>query len=223
MFCDNFKKYPTPPFNIFKMRHLTTLLLCLFFLRSYAQHDTIYLKVHILYGSKPLKKYKDTEAKWFGGILGGHIGIEGDSDKIVNFIPRGKFHRFAQNRNKHSAYTVHSVRAFYKYFRNSPDSVKKAIVYIPVTVQQQQQFDSIAAVYLRQAPYDYAFLGMRCSAAAHDILGQLAIMPDYGYPKTWRKVFYPRKFRKRLYRKAKAHHWKIERENGSVTRKWDHD
>jgi hypothetical protein len=201
---------------------ITTFIFCVAFFLSYSQ-DTPFLKVHFLYGSKPLKKYKDTERKWFGGVLGGHVGIEGDSGKILNFLRKGKVHWFAKKDNKHSVYREHAVSSFYAIFRYNPDSVKKAIVYIPVTLQQKQRFDSIAIAYLKQTPYDYAFFGMRCGAAAYDILGQLAILPKYSHCKTYKKIFYPKKLRKRLLKKAKENHWKVERQEGSMKRKWERD
>ncbi len=94
------------------MKPIFTALFCLITLLSCAQ-DTTYLKVHFLYGSAPLKQYKSTEPKWFGGVLGGHVGIEGDSDRIVNFLPKGKFHVVAKKDNRHSTYAVHSVDDFY--------------------------------------------------------------------------------------------------------------
>lgn len=185
--------------------------------------DTTFLKVHFLYGSKPLKKFKDTEKKWFGGILGGHVGIEGSGDSIVNFVPRGKFHWFAKTNEKHSAYTIHSTEQFYAIFGGNPDSVKSAIVYIPVTQKQREKFDSIATTYLAETPYDYAFWGMRCGAATYDILGQLDILPNYNYRKTFKKIFYPKKLRKRLFKKARTKNWKIVRQDGSNKRKWEKD
>jgi len=204
------------------VRQIIILLFCLHSFLAYAQ-DTIFLKVHFLYGSKPLKKYKDTERKWFGGVLGGHVGIEGDSGKIVSFMRRGKFHLFSEKNHKHSAYMVHSVDKFNAIFGTNPDSVKKAIVYIPVTRQQKQKFDSISTAYLRETPYDYAFMGMRCGAAAYDILGQLGVLPDYGDEKIFRKIFYPKKLRKRLLKKAGENGWTIMRQDGSGRRKWEKD
>lgn len=189
---------------------------------GYSQNTTC-LKVHFLYGSKPLKKYKDTERKWFGGVLGGHVGIEGDSDKIVNFTPVGKFHLFAHKHNRHSAYAIHSFENFYAILGGDPDSMKKAIVYVPVTAEQKAKFDSIATEYLAHTPYDYAFWGMRCGAAAYDILGQLNILPNYSYRKTYRKIFYPKKLRKRLFKKATQNGWLIVKQGGSLKRKWEQD
>jgi hypothetical protein len=204
------------------VRLVTIILICFAYSRAYSQ-DTVFLKVHFLYGSKPLQQYKDTERKWFGGKLGGHVGIEGDSDRIVNFLKKGKFHWFAKKTNKHSRYAIHTVKQFYSLFQYNPDSVKKAIIYIPVTPGQKQQFDSVTAAYLKETPYDYAFIGMRCSAAAYDILGQLNIFPHYSYRKTYRKIFYPKKLRKRLLKKAASNCWLVVRQNGSTKRKWEQD
>ena len=218
------KQYSTRTFRpiICKVRLIITTLFCIISFLSYAQ-DTIYIKVHFLYGSKPLKKYKDTEQKWFGGILGGHVGIEGDSGQIVNFVPSGKFHWFAKKNNKHSRYAIHSSDNFYAIMGGNPDSVKKAIVYIPVTRRQKQEFDSITTLYLKQTPYDYALFGMRCGAAAYDILGQLGILTNYPYRKTYRKIFYPKKLRKRLFKKAMENNWTIVKQDGSCKRKWEQD
>ena len=155
--------------------------------------------------------------------MGGHVGIEGDSDRIVNFLPNGKFHWFAKKDNRHSTYAVHSVDNFYAILGSNGDSVKKGIVYIPVTRQQKQKFDSIATVYLKQTPYDYALFGMRCGAATYDILGQLDILSNYSYGKTYKKIFYPRKLRNRLFKKATENGWTIFIQHGSTKRKWEHD
>jgi hypothetical protein len=185
--------------------------------------DTSFLKVHFLYGSKPLKKYKDTEQKWFGGVLGGHAGIESENDKIVNFLPSGKFHWFAKKNNKHSMYAEHTVNNFCGILGSDYNSVKSAIVYLPVTKQQKEKFDSIASVYLKQPPYDYALFGMRCGAASYEILGQLGIVPNYSYRRTYRKIFYPKKLRKCLFKKAEENGWTILRQEGSYKRKWEKD
>jgi len=185
--------------------------------------DSIFLKVHFLYGSKPLKKYKTTEQKWFGGKLGGHVGVEGDAGIIVDFVPSGKFHFIAKKNKKHGAYTTHTLAGFYSIFGGDPGSVKKAIVYIPVTKEQKQMFDSVTKAYLQNSPYDYAFIGMRCGAAAYDLLSQSGVLPLYSISKTYKKIFYPKKLRKRLFKKARKNGWVIIYEEGSVKRKWERD
>jgi hypothetical protein len=204
------------------VKQLFFILLCFLPVIGFSQ-DTTCLKVHFLYGSRPLKKYKDAEPKWFGGILGGHVGIEGDSDKIVNFVPSGKFHWFGKKNDRHSAFAVHSPDGFYSILGGKPENVKSTIIYIPVTPKQKHTFDSITAAYLQHTPYDYALFGMRCGAAAYDILGQLHILTNYKYQKTSWKIFYPKKLRKRLLRKAKQNNWKVITKSGSATRKWEKD
>lgn len=201
------------------------LILLLFYFISFLiySQDTTYLKVHFLYGSKPMKKYIDTESDWFGGILGGHVGLGTSDEKIVSFFPFGKFHWIAKNDDKHSTFTFHSEYNFYAVLGGNPDSVKKAIVYIPITSQQKEKFDSITTAYLKQTPYDYALIGMRCGAATYDILAQLDIFPKYSYSKTYKKIFYPRKLRKRLFKKALENGWKINRIEGSKRRRWERD
>lgn len=200
-------------------------IVCIFCLISALANagDTTFLKVHFLYGSRPLKAYKDSGQKWFGGILGGHVGIEGDSDRIINFLPSGSFHVFKKENNRHSTFAAHNENSFYGILGGDPGSVKKAIIYIPVTAQQKQQFDSIAAAYLAQTPYDYALFGMRCGAASYEILGQLAIVKSYSRKKTAKKIFYPKKLRKRLLKKAAANGWMIVRQEGSHKRQWEKD
>ena len=88
------------------------VVMLLFFHLSQAKDSTVYLKVHFLYGSKPKKQFKNYEGKWFGGKLGGHVGVEGDSGKILNFCPDGSFHIFAHPRSRHSHFLVHDPQDF---------------------------------------------------------------------------------------------------------------
>lgn len=181
------------------------------------------IKVHFLYGSVPKKEFKQTESKWFGGKLGGHAGIESDSGKILNFLPKGKFHWFAKNRNKHSTYAIHSYNSFYSILGGDGSSAKKTIITIPVTKKQKELFNNISNKYLSNTPYDYAFAGMRCGAAAHDILGQLGIVKAYSYRQTSLRVFYPKKLRKKLLKKAKEKNWPVYQEKGNNRRNWERD
>lgn len=185
--------------------------------------DTAYIKVLFLYGSKPAKGFKQEEPKWFGGMLGGHAGIEGAQDSVLSFVPNGKFHWVAKKGNLHSSYIVSSESGFWQILGCHEDSVKKAIVVIPVTTAQKQKFDSVQQAYLQNTPYDYAFIGMRCGAAAYDILAQLNILKPYSYTRTYSKIFYPEKLRSRLFSIAQQNGWAIIRQQGSSRRKWEKD
>ncbi len=204
------------------MKKVLFIICCLFGTATFAQ-DSCFIKVHFLYGSKPLRKYKDTEKKWFGGMLGGHVGIEGDTNKILNFSHVGKFRVFNEKNNRHSRFRIHNPTDFYHIFGGTTDSTKQTIVYIPVTKKQKQLFDSISNAYLKQTPYDYALFGMRCGAASYEILSQLAILPAYSATKTYTKIFYPKKLRTRLLKKANEQGWAVERHQGSLKRKWEED
>lgn len=183
--------------------------------------DSVLIRVHFLYGSRPKRKFRATEPAWFGGILGGHVGIETDSNVILNFNPHGKFHWFAKNNDRHSRFAIHSIENFWLIMGS--DSVKKASIVIPISSRQKQRLDSLSTAYCARTPYDYAFIGMRCAAAAYDVLSRIGVVKKYSYHKTYRAIFYPRKLRKRLLKKARRHHWQVIREKGSKKRKWERD
>lgn len=185
--------------------------------------DTVYIKVHFLYGSKPRKEYKDTEQKWFGGKLGGHVGIEIDSNRIIDFVPAGKFHWFGHKKEKNGAFSTHTAKAFWEIFGTDSGEVKKTTIVIPITTKQKSKLDSIYDAYTSDSPYDYAFIGMRCAAAAYDILSQIDIVPEHSRPGTFLRNFYPKKLRKRLVRKAIQNNWTIYRSEGTSRRKWEKD
>lgn len=184
--------------------------------------DSSKIRVHFLYGSKPKKEYKDIESKWFGGKLGGHVGIELNENEILNFIPSGSFH-IIQKKERHSQFTTHTFNSFYGLFGSDPAKVKKCIISIPISAKQKVTFDSISRVYINHTPYDYAFIGKRCASAAYDILGQLNQVKPLGHTKTALKIFYPRRLRKRLLTKAKKYNWYVEQDAGTQKRKWEQD
>lgn len=192
------------------------------FIPAYA-NDSAYLKIHFLYGSKPAKDFKKLEKKWFGGIHGGHVGIESDSNFILNFLKDKKFHVFGRKNIRHSKFEVNTYKEFYELFAIPSDSVKFAIVYVPISKLQKQKFDSISQCYTSTVPYDYAFIGMRCAAAAYDVLSQMELFPKHSRNRMVSKIFYPKKLRKRILKKAEENNWKIIRQEGSERRKWERD
>jgi hypothetical protein len=204
------------------MHYLLAFLLWLPAHAVFAQYSTV-IEVHCFYGSRPLKAYKDVESKWFGGVWGGHVSIGWDSSRVLSFLHHGRFHWFARKNDRHSRFLDRQFRRYRKLPDTTGNPVKQAIIYIPISPRQKEQLDSIAEAYLRETPYDYAFFGMRCAAATYEILGQLGVVEPWGHRKTWVKMFYPRPFRKHLFRQAEKHGWRIERQEGSPRRKWDWD
>ncbi|HMK04839.1 MAG TPA: hypothetical protein VK489_11630 [Ferruginibacter sp.] len=186
-------------------------------------NDSCFIKVQFIYGSKPLKKHRDTEKRWFGGLPGGHVGIEADSNKVLDFHPYKNFHLIETNKKKHSRFLLRPAEEFWSGFGCPGETVKKATVIIPVTKAQKQRYDSIANSYLSNTPYDYAFIGMRCAAAAYDILSQLDIVEDMPKSTMYMKIFYPKKLRLRLYARAEEMGWEVVKQEGSPKRKWEQD
>ena len=204
------------------MRRLFTLLLFIFCFSIVRAQDSSFLQIQFLYGSKPLKKYKSTEKKWFGGILGGHVGIEDDSEKFYSFEIHGK-NKIFNGKAANSIYKIEPANEFWSVMRTDEDSIKKTTIIIPISPQQKQKFDSITSQYCKNVPYCYAVFGMRCGASTYDILAQIGILPRYSHFKTSMKIFYPRKLRKRLIAKAEKNHWTIIRKEGTPKRKWEKD
>jgi hypothetical protein len=204
-----------------KMRLLIALGFIFYFSISYSQDSSI-IKVQFLYGSKPLKKYKSTEKKWFGGILGGHVGIEGDSSKFYSFEINGK-NKIFNGKPDNSVYKIATEEEFWNVMKTKEDSLKKMTIVVPLSLQQKQKLDSITSAYVKQVPYCYAVFGMRCGSSTYDILAQIGIFPKYSRFKTSMKIFYPRRLRKRLIAKAEKNNWVIIRKQGTPKRKWEKD
>ena len=209
--------------NLKRPKILMGLILFFSFADKAFANDTIFIKVHFLYGSKPKREFNDMESKWFGGKLGGHVGIEIDSNKIIDFVPHGDFHYFAHKDNYSSKFATHDQQSFWEIFGGSSESVKKLTILIPISANQKLKLDSIYNAYTQQTPYDYAFVGMRCGAAAYDLLSQIGIFKKLSYRKAYLKIFYPKKLRKRLLKKATQNKWTINKQEGTNRRKWEKD
>jgi len=200
------------------MKQIIFFTLCIH-LCSFSQNDSVHLiKVHFLYGSKPLKKYKQDEYKYFGGLHGGHVTIEVDNISY-GFVPAGKFHVFAHKRSNHSVFTNNNTGGDERY----PEGEKYTTFIIPINKEQYDKINQIHSNYCTSTPYDYAFFGMRCAAATQDILGQIGIVKKRN--KFWNitTTFYPKKLRKRMFKLAKENNYQITFQEGRNTRKWEKD
>jgi hypothetical protein len=183
-----------------------------------AQSDSLYLKVHFLYGSKPKKGHKKTESHYFGGLHGGHTTIELDHNDF-GFGPTGKVHIVAHKKNLHGSFGISNTNGEMPY---GPEE-KFTTFYIPINSEQYAMTKKIMEGYLTNTPYDYAFFGMRCAAAANDLLGQIGVLKKRNRLGYMTKSFYPKKLRKRLFKLATKNNWKIDMQDGKSTRKWEKD
>lgn len=182
-----------------------------------------YINVHFIHGSKPRKAFKHEEQKWRGGIWGGHVGIEIDTDRVIDFKPQGNFHWVAHPNKHNSIFTIYTQDGFWAYFGIQREDLERTTIQIPVSQQQKAMLDSITISYIAQCPYDYAFIGMRCASASYDILMQAGITKKYARIWYCSKYFYPKKLRKYLLQKARVNHWVVISHTGNERRKWDKD
>lgn len=200
------------------MRVGFALLFCLYSLPTWGQDS---LKVHFLHGSKPAKAFKKVEGKWFGGRKGGHVGVEVCSLGIVSFVPSGKFHYVGKHRKRHSTFTQDTHERFLEMFGGEAGKMRYTIITIPITTAQARTLCEVQTQYLQNVPYDYAFLGMRCGAASYDMLSKIRVVKPKARFCTIFKIFYPKILRKKLLRKAKRNHWRVDRQAGTHQRKWE--
>lgn len=175
--------------------------------------------IHFYYGSKPARGYKDTETKYFGGIHGGHVFLQIDST-LFSFVPAGSpIHIFAHKRKRQSAYTTETAEQFY----NDTAGGKFTSITFPVSDSQYAVIQNIKKQYLDSTPYDYAFFGMRCAAAAYDVLGQAGVVKKRSNFTNVCRNFYPKRMRKRFIKRAKKENLKMIQQNGRPGRKWEKD
>jgi hypothetical protein len=212
----------------YKFKLLKSLLTALSFafltFCTYASSsDSIIIKIHFLYGSRPLKKYKSVEPKWFGGVLGGHVGIEIGKDSVLSFLPKCKSNIFPRKSAKCGYFTIQNVRDFYEVLGGRYDSVKRTSIGIPITLRQKTCLDSIAAFFTKKTPFDYAFFGMRCAAATYYVLGKAGILVLSSDRLPWFKIFFPKILRHKLLLLSEKHHWEVIRKEGTKRRKWEID
>lgn len=204
------------------MKKILTILILLYSFTCFSQSSD-FIKVHFLYGSKPKQRYKKEEPKWFGGKLGGHVGIEIGEDSVLNFLPYSEFHILSQPKNIKGQFYFNKVEEIWGILGGDPDHVKTASVTIPISPLQRKKIDSLTQSYINNSPYDYAFIGMRCGSSTYDILAKLGFLKPYSYRRTYWKIFYPRRLRKRIFKLADKNNWEITSTTGSNKRNWEKD
>jgi hypothetical protein len=174
------------------------------------------ITVHFLYGSTPAKGYKNSEKKRLGGKKGGHVSIE-SGDSIVGFHPGGKCHVFSKNKKANG------------YFSNEQNSnwvkdtvkLKYTSIIIPLSNENYDTLKATLNNYLKKSPYDYAVFGMRCAAAAYDILEETGLVKKRSRLGKWVTIFYPQLLRRRLLKIAMVNNYAVIRKAGKGSRNWE--
>lgn len=201
------------------MKIVLTICFLIIFSLTFSQTDTSHIiKVHFLYGSKPKKKFKETEFKSFGGLHGGHVSIEVDGIDY-NFEPTYSHHVFPHKRNIKADFVDNNLNGKSRYSETS----KTVTFLIPLTQEQYLKIIQIHQNYCKTTPYDYAFFGMRCANSTQDILGQIGVLKRKKRFINVLTTFYPRKLRKRLFKLAKTKNYQTVATQGRQTRKWERD
>ena len=195
--------------------------LCFFFASTLSSlaGDSLFFKLHFVYGSRPKQAYRSSEKSYFGGIHGGHVYMEIDHD-IFSFGPdHGRWHIFGHKRKIVGCYRLDSNLVWC----GDTGRLKITSITIPVSRAQMQQLKALEHHYLGSSPYDYAFFGMRCAAAAYDVLSTTGICKKRSRAGTITKNFYPKRLRIRLLKRAAREHWIVEKQEGRNTRRWEKD
>lgn len=185
--------------------------------QAYSQDTIPKIKVYFLYGSRPAAGCVN-EKHLFGGIHGGHVSIGIDST-IIGFHHLQGIHILPHKRNYDGSYECVSLRDFAR------DTVAKqyATIEVPLSLSQYKKLKDLYSEYLHQTPYDYAFFGMRCTAAAYDVLSRIDLFAPKGNVRNVISNFYPRKLRKHFYKIAREKQFLVTIKPGSRTRRWEKD
>lgn len=200
------------------------VLVGFFYIAPAMGQDSTSVKVHFLYGSAPADSFKDLESEWFGGMLGGHVGIEIDTNKVLHFLPKGGLHVIGRiKKNFKSRFMQSDTQSFWGIFGTPPDSVKKLSIVLKISQAQKLALDSIALAYRAKVPYDYAVFGMRCASATYDVLSAAGILKYYHPKVNYPQHFYPALLRQKLINLAEERDWIMYRQEGTRRRKWESD
>jgi hypothetical protein len=181
--------------------------------------DTNSIKVYFLHGSKPASGHKKTEPYLFGGKHGGHVSI-GIDTAIVSFTNYDGFHIFPHREEIKGVFIYESLQGFLRDTANR----KYTIFKVPLSDSQYVKLKKIVDSYsYGQAPYDYAFFGMRCASAAYDILSQINLFKRKSTFGNIVSNFYPKLFRKKMLQLAKKNRYPVKTQKGCKSRKWECD
>jgi hypothetical protein len=191
----------------------------LLFTTSLLASDSLLLKLHFVYGSKPIKAFKTIEPKLFGGIHGGHVYLEVDH-RIISFgTNNGNWHIFPHKNKSAGKYRIDKNLAWH----GDTAQKKMTTICIPISQEQFLKFKAAEQNYFEQTPYDYAFLGMRCAAGAYDLLSKAEVCKHKSRFGIISKNFYPKRLRVKLLKRAQKENWQVIKQEGRGTRKWEKD
>jgi hypothetical protein len=200
------------------MRHALILILALVLGLTAPAQETHPLKVFFRYGSIPEIGYERIEYEETGGLHGGHVSLGLDSLEI-GFTNNGRIHIFPRK-------GINNGIFYWTYLEDFENQIagKKYITFvIPLNDSQYHRLRDTLMAYIANPPYDYAFFGMRCAAAAYDVLSQIGLFRPLSRTDNILSNFYPRLFRRKMFALARQKGYQIIRVRGRRTRIWEGD
>lgn len=184
---------------------------------SQAQDTGKLAQVHIIHGSRSKYQYQETEPRSLGGMFGGHVVMQLDSHIYGFLFTHYRFHLFPSEKHSIGMFQDQPAGSWHEWVKND----RVTTITIPVSARQFLVMDSTYKEYNKSAPYDYAFIGMRCAASCYKILADAGILEPVTEKQSVWRAFYPRPLRKYLVKLAHERGWGIDITEGSPRRKWE--
>jgi hypothetical protein len=178
------------------------------------------IKIHIIHGSKPAKGQKK-EYKTIGGRYGGHIVIEAGGFMYGFYYKSAKIHVFPRQKKKNRKGIMEKQEA--NIWVSANKSYKITTIELPIDTLQYNALVLTLTSYYKEAPYDYAFWGMRCASSCYYTLSKIGVIGQLNKTQAIVNAFYPGQFRKKMLRIAAKNKYVVFLQKGKTTRKWEGD
>ena len=171
--------------------------------------------VHFIHGSIPHDSCTYKKIR-LGGYLGGHIEIEVENNVYgflhdtlpINYIPK---------RNFNSKFEVRNLDDWKEHSRFD----RITSIYIPVTNTQRATLIALLNNYLQNEPYDYAFLGQRCTSSTAEILSDVGILNKFSNFEAIISFYYPRTLRFTMIQFARKNELEVKYKEGINCHSWE--
>lgn len=171
--------------------------------------------VHFIHGSIP-EVGCEYDKKRLGGYLGGHIEIEVNK-KVFGFLYDSIPINYISQNDYNSNFEVREKDDWVSFTKHD----KITSIFLPVTIEQRKQLFTLLNQYLKKEPYDYAFLGQRCTSSTAEILSDTGIINKFSNLESIISFFYPRTLRFTMIQFAEKNKLTINFKEGIECHKWE--
>jgi len=175
--------------------------------------------VHFIHGSYPRKNCED-QRKRVGGLLGGHVEIEIEDTVFgFEFDDEKSIHIFS--RKDEASFNAKFTIKTKDFWRKETKHDKLTSFVIPLEKAKKEKLAQSFRDRYKSIPYDYSFLGMRCTSSTYEDLSELQILPRRNRIHYIIAAFYPRILRKKMVLWANYNGLKIIKKKGIDCRVWE--